>query len=86
MNIYRIIQEALNNALKHAKAKSIVVSVRKVDEGLKIEISDDGKGFDLNETNPGNGIYNMKKRAEECHTELVVNSSAGKGTNISFIV
>ena len=86
MNIYRIIQEALNNALKHAHAKSIVVSVRKVDEGLKIEISDDGKGFDLNEMNPGNGIRNMRKRAEECHTELVISSSAGKGTNISFKV
>ena len=47
INVYRIIQEAMNNVVKHAKAENIKISLLKTKESLKIECSDDGKGFDL---------------------------------------
>src|SRR5690606_6864837 len=61
MNMYRIIQEAINNALKYAEAKTITVSFQKVNNHLEISISDDGKGFDVNDFSLGNGLNNMKK-------------------------
>lgn len=86
MNIYRIIQEAVNNAIKYAEAKSITVSINKVNQGVKIEITDDGKGFDLNSIKQGNGLNNMKKRAKDIGAELLVSSALGKGTTIMFLV
>ncbi|MFY7665085.1 tetratricopeptide repeat-containing sensor histidine kinase [Flavobacterium sp.] len=65
MNVYRIIQEAVNNSLKYADAKSIDVSVSQDDTHLTICISDDGKGFDTDEITLGNGLLNMEKRAGE---------------------
>ncbi len=65
MNVYRIIQEAVNNSLKYAEAKSIAVSVYQDEMNLTICISDDGKGFDFEEITLGNGLLNMEKRAGE---------------------
>ncbi|WP_242130545.1 tetratricopeptide repeat-containing sensor histidine kinase [Aestuariivivens marinum] len=86
MNIYRIIQEAVNNAIKHAKAKTVLVSIGKEGSRLRIEILDDGKGFDLSEVKQGNGLNNMKKRANEINSKLIVSSELGKGTSILFTV
>ena len=86
MNAYRIIQEAVNNAIKHAQAKAVKVSVDKVGQQVKITILDDGKGFNVNEVGQGNGINNMKKRANEIHSQLFVDSEQGKGTSITFTV
>ena len=83
VNLYRTIQEAVNNAMKHAEANHIIINAEKFLEGLKIEIKDDGKGFDTENTDLGNGLLNMKKRIEEIGGVLAVISDTGKGTLVN---
>ncbi|MGE5942966.1 MAG: tetratricopeptide repeat protein [Flavobacteriales bacterium] len=86
MNMYRIIQEAINNALKYAEAKNITVMFEKVDNQLQISISDDGKGFNINDIQLGNGLNNMKKRAADMGAHIVVESQIDKGSNIVLTI
>lgn len=93
MNIYRIIQEAVNNALKYADATTITVFLTKENlpkEGAggdvrkyQLEISDNGKGFNTNKVELGNGIANIKKRVKDLGGEAEIFSENGKGTNVS---
>lgn len=82
MNMYRIIQEAINNALKYAEAKNISVSFNKVNSHLQISISDDGIGFNINDIQLGNGLNNMKKRAADIGANIVMESQINKGSSI----
>ena len=82
MNIYRIIQEAVNNALKYAEASKISVYISEENEKFIITISDNGKGFNINEIKRGNGLNNMKKRAQELKGTINVISEESKGTQI----
>ncbi len=84
MNIYRIVQEAVNNAIKYAEAKEINVNVSSIDQVLHINISDNGKGFDIVSVELGNGITNMKKRAKEIEAELEIESILDLGTTIKL--
>ncbi|WP_179008595.1 tetratricopeptide repeat-containing sensor histidine kinase [Winogradskyella forsetii] len=84
MNIYRIIQEAINNTLKYAEASDINIVISKVNKQMQIEITDDGKGFDETKVALGNGIQNMKKRAMEMNGNLIVRSDKNRGTTISL--
>ena len=81
MNIYRIIQEAVNNALKYASADEIEVNISEKEAKYNIEITDDGIGFDQDNTELGNGLNNMKKRAREVGGTLHIKSSK-KGTSV----
>ena len=83
INLYRTIQEALNNAVKYAEANAITVHVLREDEKIKIEIKDDGKGFDIDEADYGNGLYNMKKRIEEIDGVFQIRSEISKGTTVT---
>lgn len=65
LNLYRIIQEAVQNSIKHADAKKIVITFHEMENGFVMEISDDGKGFDLQNVNLGNGLKNMETRCKE---------------------
>ncbi|MDT0557110.1 tetratricopeptide repeat protein [Ichthyenterobacterium sp. W332] len=82
MNIYRIIQEAVNNALKYSEASKIKVSVDKTKDELLFSVNDNGKGFDIEKTDLGNGLNNMKKRAEEIKGVLDIKSKTSEGTEI----
>ena len=82
MNIYRITQEAVNNAMKYSGAKNILLTARKIEEYIEITIKDDGKGFEMDKTEPGNGIHNMQKRAAEINASITINSKTGNGTSI----
>jgi signal transduction histidine kinase len=84
MNIYRIIQESVNNALKYAGADEIEVNISKEENLYLIAIVDNGKGFSLSEIEMGNGLNNMKKRAREIGGELLINSKEKKGTTVSL--
>lgn len=84
MNIYRIIQEAVNNALKYASADGVEVNISKEKNHYQIEIADNGKGFDPDSTQLGNGLNNMKKRAREIGGTLHIKSSK-KGTAILLL-
>lgn len=86
MNIYRIIQEAVHNALKYAEAKNIKVHIGLKDEDLMLSITDDGKGFNQSETSLGNGLNNMKKRAGDLGGTFTLSSCKVEGTKVQIIV
>lgn len=82
MNMYRIIQEGVNNAIKYADASKIIIGVHETEESFRITIQDDGKGFDAENNSDGNGINNMSKRAKELGGEFQIDSADKKGTTI----
>jgi len=84
INLYRTIQESINNAVKYADANEILVEVKNVSNKIQIEIQDNGKGFDIENTDFGNGLHNMKKRIEEIDGTFEINSIINKGTKIRF--
>ena len=61
----------------------LILGPEKFQEGLKIEIKDDGKGFDTKNVDVGNGLLNMKKRMEEIGGNFSINSEIGKGTSVN---
>jgi signal transduction histidine kinase len=51
---------------------------------LRIEVTDDGKGFNIDKIQPGNGLQNMQKRCDAMHGSLIITSTPGKGTNLTL--
>lgn len=86
MNIYRIIQESVHNALKYAKANKISVIIKEIENKINISILDDGNGFDLKNAPSGNGLNNIRKRAKEINAHVEIASSSQKGTKITLEV
>ncbi|QBZ96650.1 tetratricopeptide repeat-containing sensor histidine kinase [Flavobacterium sangjuense] len=82
MNIYRTIQEAINNSIKYAEAKSIKIDIKSNNDVLIITIKDDGKGFDVDKIELGNGINNMKKRIYDINGDIEFITNATTGTEI----
>ena len=80
-SVYRIVQEALNNASKHAYAGNVRVTLREEQEHLKLVIEDDGQGFDSNRAT-GLGLVGMKERVAQLGGELQVDSVPGLGTTL----
>lgn len=85
INIFRVIQEAINNALKHANATKISISLNENQNNIIITIKDNGKGFDLNNVTLGNGLKNIKSRIEEIGGTFTIDSSINTGTTITVI-
>jgi len=81
LNIFRIVQEAIHNALKHSDASSICVTITS-EEQLAIKITDDGKGLEENTASDGNGLLNMHARAREIGMKLAITSAMNKGTTL----
>jgi len=78
--LFRVVQELVNNAIKHSGAKSIFVRVR-FSKTIAIVIRDTGKGFDLNEKmNTGLGLKNLESRTEMVGAKLKLKSGPGRGT------
>ncbi len=84
MNIYRTIQEAVNNSIKYAEAKNIKIDIKHQNRDIVIIIEDDGKGFDTDKMELGNGINNMKKRISDSGGTINFNTKPNKGTSISI--
>ena len=82
ITIFRVLQEALNNAIKYAEASKIDITVVEKNNELKITIKDNGKGFDMNKIEMGNGLENMQKRMEEIEGKIDIKSKIGEGTSI----
>ena len=85
-NIYLICKEALNNCLKYANATLIITSFIKDENNILIGINDDGAGFDLLQSNQGNGLKNMVARSKEINASIQIQSSPGKGTEIHLSI
>jgi signal transduction histidine kinase len=85
-NVYMMYKEAINNIAKHAQATKVNVLISKAKEGFKLEISDNGKGFDYQENHEGNGLKNFQKRAEESFMQFKMKSEIGKGTALEMVV
>jgi signal transduction histidine kinase len=86
INLYRTIQEAVNNSVKYSDGTEINVKVSDVNNQIKIEINDNGKGFDLETTDFGNGLHNMKKRIEEVNGNFEIQSKPNQGTTIVILL
>ena len=90
INLYRITQEAVNNAIKYAESTHIIVSVSHSKEILSISIEDNGKGFDQESIaseksgNRGMGLTFMKERVKFIDSRLFINSSPGEGTRVTL--
>lgn len=85
MNVYRIIQEAVNNAIKHAEASNIEVRVEAQENVSTISIKDNGKGFNPDQIENGNGLNSMKKRAEELKASFDI-KPLENGTHVELIL
>lgn len=87
INLYRILQEIVNNAIKHANAKDISVFISQLENELQIKISDNGIGFDYeSEKKKSFGLTNIQNRVQEINGSLQVASNEEKGTHYSITV
>ena len=82
LNLFRIAQEAIQNTIKYSKASQITISFHLDEDILRMEIADDGIGFDLFVKHDGNGLKNMKFRCEELKGNFKITSS-NNGTKIT---
>jgi len=85
--LYYIAQEALNNVMKHARAKSVTILLKKRKASIVLEVSDDGDGFDTRGLGIGGmGLKIMQERVAKVNGKLTVKSSLGKGTKVSVTI
>ncbi|WP_133506407.1 ATP-binding protein [Flavobacterium chryseum] len=80
INLYRIIQEALQNCNKYAEANTIIVEFKSEINYLVLSIFDDGIGFNTKRTKNGIGLHNIEYRAAECKGSVTIKSGKGEGT------
>jgi ligand-binding sensor domain-containing protein/two-component sensor histidine kinase len=79
-----IFKEAINNSLKYSQGSEMLLKATLRGKRLKMQLSDDGVGFDSSKEFPGNGLNNMKNRANQIGGSLKINSSIDAGTSIEF--
>lgn len=89
--LYRIVQEALNNITKHARASHVTIRLHKEENKVRLTIADDGAGFDVQSImgqkgRSGLGLIGIRERLIPLRGECIINSSPGKGTEISVLV
>jgi two-component system, NarL family, sensor kinase len=82
---YHVAREAVSNAVKHADASTITVSLERTEEGARLRVDDDGKGFDAEEGEPEGhyGLTMMRERAQVAGGTFTLRSARGQGTTIS---
>lgn len=85
-NIYLFSKEAINNAVKYSAASNVFFSINRNDDWVTVEIKDDGKGFNKDLVEKGNGLNNMQARAEELKADLKIQSKPGSGTCIRLSI
>jgi signal transduction histidine kinase len=90
INIYRLTQEAINNAIKYAESSHIIVQLSHSNKILSITVDDNGKGFDVatvekkRNSESGMGLLFMKERIQYINGRAFINSIPGEGTRITF--
>jgi signal transduction histidine kinase len=88
LNLFRIAQEAVGNAMRHARADTIQVTISTDDTNtLQLVVMDDGAGFDVSAEHPGHyGLLNMQLRAERLGSKWDIISETGRGTTLSLVM
>jgi len=84
--MFRIGEEAISNAIRHAKPSSILISLAFEGQTAALNIEDDGGGFTNDRSQIGLGIRGMEKRAWDIGASLEISSSVGDGTNVRIVV
>lgn len=86
IGLYRILQEQLNNVLKHAEAQHVSVALRQEAGKIRLTIIDDGKGFSLGKDSQGIGLMNMQTRAESLNGSFALTTNPGKGCRVEVVL
>jgi signal transduction histidine kinase len=84
--VYRIVQEALSNAIKHGQATRAMVEVIEDDHTVRVTVRDNGEGFDQTVTTSGFGLLGMRERAELLAGEITIESAPGEGATITAVL
>jgi signal transduction histidine kinase len=86
--LFRIVQEAVNNVLRHAQAQHVRVALTRLDSQVRLDVTDDGQGFDLQLPRPGRkiGLWSMRERVEQLGGKFEVSSVPGEGTTVSAVI
>jgi signal transduction histidine kinase len=84
--VFRIIQEALANVARHARAKNVWCTLAQQKDTLVAVIRDDGQGFDVQHTQKGMGLANIRERARHIDGRVVIESEPGKGTTVQVAI
>jgi signal transduction histidine kinase len=85
-NIFLVVKEALTNAFKHASAREVTVRAEATENALEIVVHDDGRGFETNGRGRGNGLGNMRRRAQAMGENVTIESTPGHGTTVKLKV
>ncbi len=85
-HIYLILKEAINNLIKYSDCTIVCINTEYTSGLLKIEVADNGQGFDIKCIQPGNGLLNMQKRTDAMRGTLLITSAPGKGTQVILSV
>ena len=83
-HIYLVVKETLTNAVRHADCHHATISVGAVDHSIRIEIADDGVGFDPKDCDGGNGLQNMRRRLAELGGDVDIATRNGSGTRVTI--
>ncbi|WP_347175501.1 tetratricopeptide repeat-containing sensor histidine kinase [Polaribacter uvawellassae] len=86
INLFRVVQEAINNSIKYAEASEIKIELTEEINQITITIKDNGKGFDKNTVTLGNGLSNMEKRMSEIGGKVKIITKSNTGTTISLSI
>ncbi len=82
--VLRMIQECINNILKHAKASQITISITENNENCQVMIRDNGIGFDVEKKTNGMGMQNLQRRSRELNGSIDIDSIVGSGTSVGI--
>ena len=86
LNVYRIIQEQLNNIHKHADARHVSIVIESSDLFLHLQVTDDGNGFDMKKKRKGIGISNIMNRVESFNGSMKIKTSPGQGCRTDIYI
>ena len=83
---YRITQECLSNAARHAGASRVLIEVAQRNGELRVRVTDDGDGFQPDRDSPGFGLRGMRERVDLLSGELEIDSQPGSGTQVTALL
>jgi signal transduction histidine kinase len=86
VNLYYIVEEALNNIVKHTTATSVALELTRAGRDLHLRVTDDGQGFDPSSVRPGMGLRNIHERVARLRGHVTVRSRPGGGTRLEVTI